>query len=189
MCIDVLSSVSWCLLRFPFKKDFSICLYLQLFVGGLMSYCVFCVCLCIMVSNTYRVVFLFCFSSSCLPYVASFSELSIFDCVLGIPLRFIQIWTNKYNPFFWYILRHSWKIKKIVFFVFLINHYQKFKNLHKPTHKFTVTSKLQLFYVYFYLLCIPLFIFFAYMYINKTQYICLCNTKFKVSLNKSPFLL
>ena len=33
-----------------------------------------CVCLCaLVVSNTYCVVFLFCFSSSCVPYIASFS--------------------------------------------------------------------------------------------------------------------
>ena len=32
-----------------------------------------------MVSNTYYVVFLLCFSSSCVPYVASFSGLSVFD--------------------------------------------------------------------------------------------------------------
>ena len=38
------------------------------------------VVLCIVVSNTDCVVFLFCFSSPCVPYVASFSELSIFDC-------------------------------------------------------------------------------------------------------------
>jgi hypothetical protein len=30
------------------------------------------------------VVVCFCFSSSCVPYVASFSELSIFDCPFGI---------------------------------------------------------------------------------------------------------
>jgi hypothetical protein len=29
-------------------------------------------------------VFLFCFSSSCVPYVESFSGLSIFDCIFGI---------------------------------------------------------------------------------------------------------
>ena len=34
-----------------------------------------CVCLRIVVSNTYCVVFLLCFSSSCVPYVASFSGL------------------------------------------------------------------------------------------------------------------
>jgi type III secretory pathway component EscS len=38
------------------------------------------VCLCIVVSNTYCVVILLCFSSSCVPYVASFSGLSFFDC-------------------------------------------------------------------------------------------------------------
>ena len=39
---------------------------------------VICVCLCIMVSNAYCVVILFCFSSSFGPYVASFSGLSSF---------------------------------------------------------------------------------------------------------------
>jgi hypothetical protein len=42
------------------------------------------VCLCIMVSNTYCVVFLLCFSSSCAPYDASFSGLSNFDCPFDI---------------------------------------------------------------------------------------------------------
>jgi hypothetical protein len=41
---------------------------------------VICVSLCIVVFNTYSVVFLICFSSSCIPYVASFFGLSIFDC-------------------------------------------------------------------------------------------------------------
>jgi hypothetical protein len=39
---------------------------------------------CAVVSNTYCVVFLFCFSLSCVPYVASFSRLSIFDCPSSI---------------------------------------------------------------------------------------------------------
>ena len=38
------------------------------------------VCLRIVVSNIYCVVVLFCFSSPCVPCVASFSGLSIFDC-------------------------------------------------------------------------------------------------------------
>ena len=38
---------------------------------------VICVCLRIVMSNTYSVVFLFCLFSSCVPYVASFSGLSI----------------------------------------------------------------------------------------------------------------
>jgi len=43
-----------------------------------------CTYLCIVVSSTYCVVFLFCLSSSCVPNVASFSGLSIFDCSIGI---------------------------------------------------------------------------------------------------------
>ena len=67
------------------QKRFSVRLYLQLFVGGGGSCLidVICVCLRIVVSNTYCVVFLFCFSSSCVPYVASLSGLSIFDCPFG----------------------------------------------------------------------------------------------------------
>ena len=38
----------------------------------------------IVVFNTCFVVFLLCFSSSCVPYVASFSGLSIFNCPFGI---------------------------------------------------------------------------------------------------------
>jgi hypothetical protein len=45
---------------------------------------VICVCLLIVVSNTYWVAVLFCFSSSSVPYVASFSGFSIFDCLFGI---------------------------------------------------------------------------------------------------------
>ena len=35
-----------------------------------MSFYIICVCLCIVVSNAYCVVFLFCFSSYCVPNVA-----------------------------------------------------------------------------------------------------------------------
>jgi len=41
---------------------------------------VICVCLRIVMSNTYCVMFLFCVSLSCVPYVASFSGFSIVDC-------------------------------------------------------------------------------------------------------------
>ena len=47
--------------------------------------------------NTYCVVFLYCFSSSGVPYVASFSGLSIFYCPFGILLPLfplIKIHTN-----------------------------------------------------------------------------------------------
>jgi hypothetical protein len=39
--------------------------------GSCLGY-VFCVCLRIVMSNTYCVVFLFCFSSFCVPFVDSF---------------------------------------------------------------------------------------------------------------------
>ena len=45
---------------------------------------VICASLHIVVSNTYFVMFLFCFSAACVPYVASFSGLSIFECPSGI---------------------------------------------------------------------------------------------------------
>ena len=58
--------VSSCDVRYDFRiKRCSVRLYLQLFVGCLMSYSVSCVCLRIVVSNTYCVVFLICFSWSC----------------------------------------------------------------------------------------------------------------------------
>jgi len=45
---------------------------------------VICFYLRIVVSNTYCVVFLLCFSSSCVPNIASFSGLSFSDCPFGI---------------------------------------------------------------------------------------------------------
>jgi hypothetical protein len=42
-------------------------------------------------SNAYCVLFLFCFSSSCVPYVASFSRMSIFYCHFSFSLTFISI--------------------------------------------------------------------------------------------------
>ena len=46
-----------------------------------MSYLCYLCLFAIVVSNTYRVVFLLCFSSSCVPYAASFPGLSMFDCL------------------------------------------------------------------------------------------------------------
>ena len=45
----------------------------------------------IVVSNTYCVVFLFCLSSSCVPYFASFSGFSIFECPFGILKRLFTV--------------------------------------------------------------------------------------------------
>jgi hypothetical protein len=50
-----------------------------------VSYLLICVCLHILVSKTYCVVFLFCFSSSFVPYVSGFTGLSILYCLVGIP--------------------------------------------------------------------------------------------------------
>jgi len=79
MCLYLLCSVLWCQLRFQHKNYvrfvfISSCLY----EGSCLIY-VICVWLRIVVSNTYCVVFLLCFSSSCVPNVASFSRLSLFD--------------------------------------------------------------------------------------------------------------
>jgi hypothetical protein len=82
MCLYVLSSVLSIMISH--KKACSVRLCFQLFVWGLISYLRFCVCLRIVVSNTCCVVFLFCLSWSCVPYVASFSGLSIFDCPFGV---------------------------------------------------------------------------------------------------------
>ena len=49
------------------------------------------VCLRIVVSNTYCVVFLFSFSSSSVSYVASFYGLSFFDCPFDILQRLFTL--------------------------------------------------------------------------------------------------
>jgi hypothetical protein len=54
-------------------KRCSVRFYLQLFVGALMSYLRY-LCLLAYSGVINCVVFLLCFSSSCLPYVASLSE-------------------------------------------------------------------------------------------------------------------
>ena len=79
MCLYVLSSVLWCSLWFPLINDVrffisSGCLY----EGSCLIY-VICVCLCIMVTNTFSVVFSLCFSSSSWTFVVRFSGLSIFN--------------------------------------------------------------------------------------------------------------
>ena len=57
-----------------------------------MPYLHFCVCLLVVVSNTLCVVFLFCFSSSCVPYVA----ISL-DCPFLIALSVFSSETFIYN--------------------------------------------------------------------------------------------
>ena len=73
----VLSSVLWCSWRFPQKtKRCSVRLYLQFFVHE-----IFLFFLCLFAYSGVQHMFLFSFFfSSCVPYVASFSELSILYC-------------------------------------------------------------------------------------------------------------
>jgi hypothetical protein len=54
------------------------------YVSLLPEFRVICVCLRIVMFNTYCVVFLFCFSSSCVPYVASFWIVLFYPTWLGI---------------------------------------------------------------------------------------------------------
>ena len=64
---------------------------LFVFLEGSCLIYVICVSLRIVVPNSYCVVFLLCFSLFCVPYVASFSGLSIiFDCPFCYSLTFIR---------------------------------------------------------------------------------------------------
>ena len=76
MCIHVLSYGLRCLLRFPHKTMVGLSLPPVVCRRDHVLFTLF-VCLRIVVSQTYRIVFLLCFSSSCVPYVASFSGLFI----------------------------------------------------------------------------------------------------------------
>ena len=78
--IYVLNLLVWCPLRYPHKDDVGFVFISSCLYGGSCRIYVTCVCLRIVVSNTYCVVFLLYISSSCVPYVASYSGLSIFYC-------------------------------------------------------------------------------------------------------------
>jgi hypothetical protein len=80
----VLSSVLWCPLQFPHKNEVRFVFTSSCLKEGSFLIYVICVCLRIVLSNTYCVVFLF---SSCVPFVASFFGLFIFDCPFNIFLR------------------------------------------------------------------------------------------------------
>ena len=84
-CTIVLIPGLWCSLRLQLKLC-SVRLYLQLFVGGLMSYLRY---LCLLAHSDVQqilwCVFVFIiYVLYCLTCVASFSGLSIFDCPFGI---------------------------------------------------------------------------------------------------------
>jgi hypothetical protein len=84
MCLYVLCYVLCCLLRFPHRNDVRFVFTSSYLYRGLCLHYVSCVWSGIVMSNTNCVVILLFFSSSCVPYIASFSGLSIFDCSFGI---------------------------------------------------------------------------------------------------------
>ena len=61
--------------------------------GSCLIYIIY-VWLCILMSNTFCVTFFICLSSSCVSYVDSFSELSIFDS----PLLLSNVYLMEYLP-------------------------------------------------------------------------------------------
>jgi hypothetical protein len=79
-------SVPSCDVRYDFRiKRCSVRLYLQLFVGGLMSYLRYvCLFACDGVQHIVCCGFFCLRLVSCVPNFASFSRLSIFDCPFGI---------------------------------------------------------------------------------------------------------
>ena len=85
-CVVLLCVFTFCVLCIDIPCD--VCIK-TMFISSLppvvcrrtrVLFYVICVCLHIVVSNTYCVVLLFCLSSSCVPYIASFSRLFIVDC-------------------------------------------------------------------------------------------------------------
>ena len=75
VCLYFLSFVLWCPLRFPHKSD------VRFILPPCLIY-VSCVCFCIVMSNTYCVVFFFVLCALCC--CQFLSALSIFDCTFRI---------------------------------------------------------------------------------------------------------
>ena len=96
-----------------------------------MSIYVICVCLCIVMSSTYCVVFLFSFSLSCVPYIASFS---------GLPLRYSLtfIYNNISSKFYLGIIEDP----LILFLIFPIGKYYYILRIQFVTHIFIGYSTL-----------------------------------------------
>jgi hypothetical protein len=97
MCLYVLSFVLW--LQFRIKNDVrfvftSSCLW----EGSCLIY-VICDYLRILVSNTYCVVFLFCFTSSCVPYCPFVIAPSVFSNAYwtNIEQHYAHVFTTSYR--------------------------------------------------------------------------------------------
>ena len=114
MWLYVPSSVFWCTWRFPHKNDVRFDFTSSCLKEGARLIYVICVCLRIVVSNIYCVVFYFCFSSSCVSHVGCFSGLSI----LISPSVFSNDYSNK--------LRHSGRSSNSIgVYVSHANHYRQ----------------------------------------------------------------
>ena len=81
--VSVLCSVLGSPLWFPLKNDVRFILISSCLYESTSLIYAICVCLRIVVSNKYCVVFLFCLSVSCVTYVTRFAGLSLFDCPFG----------------------------------------------------------------------------------------------------------
>ena len=86
--LRVVLSVTTCAKK---KKRCSVRRNLQLFVGGLLSY-FYCLCLLIVVSSTYCVVFLLCLTSFCV--LCSTINVSLNCSLLIAPLEFSNIYLH-----------------------------------------------------------------------------------------------
>ena len=96
----------------------SVRLYLQLLVGGLIYY-LHCLCLFANSGVRYILCCVFFLSSYCVPYVASSSGLSIFDCPLWFSLTIINYENEKqqishYRNFSRNPKEKTWKEAKLV---------------------------------------------------------------------------
>ena len=89
MFLYVLNSILWSPLRFLHRNDVRFAFISSCSYEGSWLIYVINVCLCLVVSNTYYVVFSLCFSPSCVPDVACFSGMSFFDCPIRYSLTFI----------------------------------------------------------------------------------------------------
>ena len=96
MCLCVLRFLLWCLLHFPHRKRYSIRLYLQLFVRGLISYLRY---LCLLALSGVQQILCCGFFFR---LVVSFSRLSIFGCPFGIFIRLFILSCIGFCPFIYF---------------------------------------------------------------------------------------
>jgi hypothetical protein len=129
MCLYVLSFVLWCSLRFPHKQCL-VRLYLQLFVGRVMSYLHY-FCLFAYSSVQHILCCVFVFLRHVYSLLPGWSGLSIFYCPFGILLTFIYMWRNQY------LIKIQFKMMKNLFCLcYRINKFCFVFNLNHPIIRF-----------------------------------------------------